>query len=143
MSGVNKVILIGNLGKDPEVRSFEGGNKVAKFSLATNEIHKDKTTGQRVEQTEWHNIVLWSHLAELAESYLKKGHQIYLEGKIKTRSWDDKEGKKHYITEIFGDSMTFLGKPADKQQNGNSMAAAEPTASMAEEPTQDDQDLPF
>jgi single-strand DNA-binding protein len=139
MSGVNKVILIGNLGKDPEVRNLEGGNKVVRFSLATSETHKDKTTGQRVDQTEWHNIVLWTHLAELAETYLKKGSQIYLEGKIKNRTWDDKEGKKHYITEIWGDSMTFLGKPADKQQNGSS----EPAVSLAQEPSPDDQDLPF
>jgi single-strand DNA-binding protein len=141
MSGVNKVILVGNLGKDPEVRSLEGGAKVASFSLATNEIFKGKD-GNKVEQTEWHNIVVWRGLAELAEKYLKKGSQIYLEGKIKTRSWDDKEGNKRYITEIVGDQMTFLGKPAG---SGDSF---QPQPSSQDEPMNtasgdEDGDLPF
>ncbi len=139
MSGVNKVILIGNLGKDPEVRSIEGGAKVASFSLATNEVFKGKD-GNKVEQTEWHNVVVWRGLAELAEKYLRKGSQIYLEGKIKTRSWDDKEGNKRYITEIVGDTMTFLGKPMTSGGESNQ------AASTAEEPVganDDDGDLPF
>jgi single-strand DNA-binding protein len=141
MSGVNKVILIGNLGKDPEVRSIENGAKVASFSLATNEVFKGKD-GNKVEQTEWHNIVVWRGLAELAEKYLKKGSQIYLEGRIKTRSWDDKEGNKRYITEIVGDTMNFLGKPGGG--GGDSYQAPHPSeepvgASTAEE----DGDLPF
>lgn len=139
MSGVNKVILIGNLGKDPEVRSIEGGAKVASFSLATNEVFKGKD-GNKVEQTEWHNIVVWRGLAELAEKYLKKGSQIYLEGRIKTRSWDDKEGNKRYITEIVGDTMTFLGKPMGG--SGDSGQSSPPS----EEPMgggEDEGDLPF
>ena len=88
MAGINKVILIGNLGKDPEIRTLESGAKVANFTLATSEFYKDKE-GKRVEQTEWHNIVLWRTLAETAEKWLKKGEKIYLEGKIRTRSWDD------------------------------------------------------
>jgi single-strand DNA-binding protein len=140
MSGVNKVILVGNLGKDPEVRSIEGGAKVATFSLATNEVFKGKD-GNKVEQTEWHNIVVWRGLAELAEKYLRKGSQIYLEGRIKTRSWDDKEGNKKYITEIVGDNMTFLGKPGggggDSQQAPPPMD--EPEGLRAEE----ESDLPF
>ena len=115
MAGVNKAILIGNLGKDPEVRYLEGGTAVAKITLATTESYKDKT-GKRVDQTEWHNIVLWRGLAEIAEKYLKKGMQIYIEGRIKTRSWDDKEGNKRYTTEIVGDNMTILGK---KESNTN------------------------
>jgi single-strand DNA-binding protein len=109
MAGVNKVILVGNLGKDPEVRHLEGGATVANFSLATTEAYKDKS-GNRVEQTEWHNIVVWRGLAEVAEKYLKKGTTIYLEGRIRTRSWDDKEGVKRYTTEIVADTFTILSK---------------------------------
>ncbi|MES2591715.1 MAG: single-stranded DNA-binding protein [Bacteroidota bacterium] len=109
MAGVNKVILVGNLGKDPEVRHLEGGAAVANFPLATSESYKDKA-GQRIEQTEWHNIVVWRGLAEVAEKYLKKGMTIYLEGKLRTRSWDDKEGHKRYTTEIVGDTFTILSK---------------------------------
>ena len=108
MAGINKVILVGNLGKDPEVRHLEGGSVVASFSLATTETFKDKS-GQRVEQTEWHNVVVWRGLAEIAEKYLKKGMTIYLEGKIRTRSWD-KEGQKHYTTEIIADTFTIISK---------------------------------
>jgi single-strand DNA-binding protein len=109
MAGVNKVILVGNLGKDPEVRHLEGGAAVANFTLATTESYKDKT-GTRQEQTEWHNIVVWRGLAEVAEKYLKKGMTIYIEGKLRTRSWDDKEGHKLYTTEIVGDTFTILSK---------------------------------
>jgi single-strand DNA-binding protein len=109
MAGVNKVILVGNLGKDPEVRHLEGGAAVANFTLATSESYKDKS-GARQEQTEWHNIVVWRGLAEVAEKYLKKGMTIYLEGKLRTRSWDDKEGHKRYTTEIVGDTFTILSK---------------------------------
>lgn len=116
MAGINKVILIGNLGKDPEIFTFENGVKKASFSLATTESYKDKE-GNRVDQTEWHNIVLWRGLAEVAEKYLGKGNQIYLEGKIKTRVWDDKDGNKRYTTEIYGDNMTMLG--GRREQNGN------------------------
>lgn len=109
---VNKVILIGNVGKDPEVRYMENNVAVAKFSLATTETYK-KSTGETVKNTEWHNIVLWRGLAQIAEKYVKKGSQIYLEGRIKSRSYDDKEGVKKYITEIVGDNMTLLGKRDD------------------------------
>ncbi len=143
MAGVNKVILIGNLGKDPEVRSLESGSKVANFPLATTEYFKGKD-GQRQESTEWHNIVLWNQLAELAEKYLKKGNSIYLEGRIKTRSYDDKEGVKKYITEIFGNQMTFLGGPRSEggatQDSGSGQSSAQ-DANIVEDP--DDGDLPF
>jgi single-strand DNA-binding protein len=108
MAGINKVILVGNLGKDPEIRTLESGTKVANFSLATTESYKDKT-GNRVDQTEWHNIAVWRGLADVAEKYLKKGQQIYLEGRIRTRSWDDKDGVKRYTTEIVADTFTMLG----------------------------------
>ena len=136
MAGINKVILIGNLGKDPEIFTFENNVKKASFSLATTESYKDKS-GNRVDSTEWHNIVLWRGLAEVAEKYLNKGSQIYLEGKIKTRAWDDKDGIKRYTTEIYGDNMTMLG--SRKQQNGDTAAPAETSTSKVE----DGDDLPF
>jgi single-strand DNA-binding protein len=136
MAGVNKVILIGNLGKDPEVRSLESGAKVASFSLATTESYKNKE-GQKVDQTEWHNIVLWRGLAEVAEKYLKKGSQIYLEGKIRSRSWDDKEGNKRYTTEIIADTFTMLGAKREETPRTTSEPETPPIA-----PGQDD-DLPF
>jgi single-strand DNA-binding protein len=118
MAGVNKVILVGNLGKDPEIRHLEGGASVAKFPLATTESYKDKS-GNRTEQTEWHNVVVWRGLADVAEKYLKKGMSVYLEGKLRTRSWDDKEGHKHYITEIVGDTFTILSKKENTSSSGN------------------------
>lgn len=108
MASVNKVILIGNLGKDPEVRHLEGGVAVARFPLATSETFKDKT-GQRQEKTEWHNIVLWRGLAEVAEKYLRKGQSVFIEGKIRTNQYQDKEGVQRYSTEIVADNMTMLG----------------------------------
>jgi len=118
MSGVNKVILIGRLGKDPEVRAFENNVKKASFPLATSEIRKDKE-GNKIETTEWHNIVCWRYLAEIAEQFLSKGKLIYLEGKIRTRSWED-NGVKKYITEIDASTFTMLGtkdesKPTETQ----------------------------
>src|SRR5690606_2951852 len=108
MAGVNKVILVGNLGKDPEVRHLENGRAVANFSLATSEVYKNKS-GERVTTTEWHNIVMWTPLAEIAEKYLKKGNQIYVEGKLQTRSYDDKDGNRKYITEVVVQNLTMLG----------------------------------
>lgn len=115
MSGINKVILVGNLGKDPEVRHLEGGAVVAKFPLATSESYKTKE-GQRIDQTEWHNIVMWRGLAESAEKFLRKGSLVYIEGKIRTRSWDDKDGNKRYVTEIIADTMTMLGSKKQEEQ---------------------------
>ena len=109
-TGINKVILIGNLGKDPDIMRMESGTKKASFSLATTEVFKNKE-GVRTEHTEWHNIVLWRGLAEIAENYLKKGNTIFLEGRIRRREYEDKEGQKRSITEIIGDSLTMLGGP--------------------------------
>lgn len=117
MAGVNKVILIGNLGKDPEVRYLEGGIAVANFPIATTETFRDKN-GNKNEQTEWHQIVLWRRLAEVAEKYLRKGQMVYLEGKIRSRSWEDKDGNKRYTTEIFGDVLTILSRREDQQGTG-------------------------
>lgn len=108
MSGVNKVILVGRLGKEPEVRNLENGAIVANFTMATSESYKDKTTGDKKETTEWHNIVLWRGLAEISQKYLHKGDLVYIEGKLRTRSWE-KEGVTRYTTEIIADNMTMLG----------------------------------
>ncbi|MBA3666074.1 MAG: single-stranded DNA-binding protein [Bacteroidetes bacterium] len=107
MAGVNKVILVGNLGKDPELKYFEGNIAKVSFSLATTEVYKDKA-GNRNEHTEWHNIVLWRTMAENASKLLKKGMQIYLEGKLQTRQWSDKDGHKKNTTEIVAETFTLL-----------------------------------
>lgn len=108
MAGVNKVIIIGNLGQDPEVRYTASGNPVANFSVATSEQWNDKN-GQRQERTEWHRIVAWGKLAELCGEYLSKGRQCYVEGKLQTRNWEDRDGHKRYTTEIVANQVTFLG----------------------------------
>ena len=115
MSGVNKAILVGRLGKDPEVRNLENGAVVASFTMATSETYKDKTTGERKETTDWHNVVLWRGLAEIAAKYLHKGDMVYIEGKLRTRSWE-KDNVTRYTTEIIGDNMTLL---SPKQGGGN------------------------
>lgn len=107
MAGVNKVILVGRLGKDPEVRNLENGASVANFTLATSETYKDRVTGEKKEITDWHNIVLWRGLAEIAQKYLHKGDMVYIEGKMRTRSWE-KDGVTRYTTEVIGDNMTML-----------------------------------
>lgn len=140
MAGINKVILVGNLGKDPEVKTLESGAKVANFSLATSESYKGKD-GQRVTQTEWHNIVLWRGLAEVAEQYLKKGNQVYIEGKIRSRSWDDKDGNKKYITEIQGDNLTMLGGRRDSDTT--EAAPAKETSPDNHVGASEGDDLPF
>ena len=147
MAGVNKVILVGNLGKDPEVRHLDNGRAVANFSLATSETYKNKA-GERVTNTEWHNVVLWTPLAEIAERFLKKGGQVYIEGKLTTRSWDDQEGNKRYTTEVVGREMTLLGSRTDGQ-GGSGMAPAPASSSAPVEtpvsniPEDDSDDLPF
>jgi single-strand DNA-binding protein len=110
MGSLNKATLIGNLGKDPEVRAIPSGAKVANFSIATTESYTGKD-GQKVDKTEWHNIVMWRGLAEVAEKYLRKGSQVYIEGRLQTRSWDDQNGQKRYTTEIVADNMVMLGRP--------------------------------
>lgn len=109
MKGVNKVILLGHLGKDPEVQKLEGGVTLAKFPLATTDYYKDKN-GQRQEQTEWHNIVMWRSTAEIAEKYLHKGSSIYLEGRLRTRKYTDKDNNTKYFTEIVAESFNMLDK---------------------------------
>lgn len=127
MSSVNKVILVGRLGKDPEVRNLDSGTTIANFTMATSESYKDKTTGEKKETTEWHNVVLWRGQAEVAAKYLHKGDLVYIEGKLKTRSWE-KDGVTRYTTEVVGDVMNILQTPKRV------------TASAT---TEDDDDLPF
>ncbi|MEA1877553.1 MAG: single-stranded DNA-binding protein [Bacteroidota bacterium] len=143
---VNKAILLGNVGKDPEVRFLDGGVSVASFSLATTENYKNKA-GERVSQTEWHNIVVWRHLADLADKYISKGQKLYIEGKITNRTWEDKEGNKRYTNEIVASTIELLGRKGDDnassskaspQQNAEKVKDAE----IAEKETTDD-DLPF
>lgn len=155
MAGVNKVILVGNLGKDPEVRALESGAKVATFSIATTESYKDKNTNERVDKTEWHNIVLWRGLAEVAEKYLRKGSQVYIEGKLQTRSYDDKDGITRYTTEVVGQNMTMLGsrgensgQPSSAPQASSTPQATPTTAAPTTprpdlEATEETDDLPF
>jgi len=140
MAGVNKVILIGNLGKDPEVRYLDSGVAVANFSLATTEKYKNKE-GERVSQTEWHNIVLWRGLAEIAEKWLKKGSSVFIEGKIRTRKWEDKDGNTRYNTEILADNMTMLGK----KDSGTTDVVSNDNPSAEESVPQEEKgdDLPF
>ena len=141
---VNKVILVGNVGKDPEVRHLDKGVSVANFPLATTETYLAKN-GEKVSTTEWHNIVLWRGLAEVTEKYVTKGRQLYIEGRLRTRSWDDKDGVKRYTTEIYADVMQLLGKRDD---NGAAAPAASATESFEKvsepdfsQPEEDD--LPF
>ncbi len=141
-AGINKVILVGNLGRDPEVQRFENGVKKASFSLATTEQYKGKD-GEKASHTEWHNIVLWRGLAEVAENYLKKGNTIYLEGRIRKREYEDKDGVKKFIYEIMGDVMQMLGGGGGggRREEGSAHVPAEKEESFVA-PTPED-DLPF
>jgi single-strand DNA-binding protein len=133
MAGVNKVILIGNLGKDPELRYTPSGQPVATFSLATTERRTDKS-GQRKETTEWHNIVVFGKTAEMVNQYLKKGRSCYIEGKITTRSWDDRDGNKKYKTEIIGNTIQFLGGGGGGGAPHSAESVPSAEAPMAAEP---------
>lgn len=124
MAGVNKVIILGNLGVDPEVRTLESGVKVCRLSIATSESYTNKS-GDRVEQTEWHSVTLWRNLAEIAEKYLRKGNKVYIEGKLRSRSYKDKDGIDRYVTEIIGDTMELMSAPSGDRQH----SAGIPTAS--------------
>lgn len=157
--GINKVILVGNVGKEPEYRIVQENMAVATFSLATSETYRDKN-GDKQTVTEWHNIVLWRHLADTAHKFVHKGSQIYIEGKIRTRSWDDQNGVKRYTTEIYGENLQLLGSPqshsipppvgAEHLASGSSQPSA-PRAQYetsqnqapAPSPVQEVDDLPF
>lgn len=153
MAGVNKVILVGNLGIDPEVRTLENGTKLARIRIATSESYTAKD-GQRIEQTEWHNVVLWRQLADVAERFLTKGKQVYIEGKLQTRQWKDRDGNDRYTTEVVADTLQLLGRAPSgnsssqpdshqgQSQQSQSQQSQSTTQTAAAQP-QDDEDLPF
>ncbi len=144
---VNKVILIGNLGKDPEVRHLENGAVVANFPIATSETYTDKQTGEKRENTDWHDIVVWRGLAEVVEKYIRKGTKVYVEGKLRKRSWQDKEGNTRYTTEVVADEITILSRP--ERESGKTEAPYSPKDTPAQPSKIDDiinndnDDLPF
>lgn len=145
MAGINKVILVGNLGADPEVRTLESGAKVARIRIATSESYTNKE-GNKVETTEWHNVTLWRQQAELAEKYLSKGRQVYVEGKLQTRSWKDSEGNDRYATDIVAREIQFLGgrQEGSSPQPASSSAPSPATAQPADTSTgAESDDLPF
>ena len=145
--GINKVILVGNLGQDPEIRYMPNGNAVANFSVATSESWKDKQTGENRDKTEWHRIVVFGKLAEIVGEYVKKGTQVYLEGQLQTRKWQDQSGQDHYTTEVvinsLGGTMQILGS---RQHDGEPKQTAQPaTKPVSNEtpPTDFDDDIPW
>lgn len=142
---INKVILIGNLGKDPDVRRLENGAVVASFPLATSEIYTDKQSGEKKEVTDWHDIVLWRGLAEVADKYLRKGAKIYVEGKLKKRSWTDKEGQTRYATEVIGDDLTILSRTETQERPSNygNEGKPNPPSPIAGLASDTDDNLPF
>ncbi|MFN3875621.1 MAG: single-stranded DNA-binding protein [Flavobacteriales bacterium] len=143
MSGVNKVILIGNLGADPEVRHLQNGAAVANFRIATSETYRDRQTGEKREQTEWHNIVAWRGLAEIVEKYLRKGSKVYVEGKLRTRQWQDKDGNTRYTAEVHADDMTMLDRPSAPASPAGGVASAMASPVPADPMKDTADDLPF
>ena len=147
MSGINKVILVGHLGKDPEVRHLEGGVSVASFPLATSETYNKD--GRKIEQTEWHNIVMWRGLADVAAKFLQKGKQVYIEGKLRSRNYEDKEGNKRYVTEIVAENFTMLGRKSEnenhgsQQQNSNNSPTTKREDQLVDFSDDGSDDLPF
>jgi single-strand DNA-binding protein len=147
MSGVNKVILIGHLGKDPEVRHLEGGTTLVNFPLATSETYSKD--GKKIEQTEWHNIVMWRGLADVAAKFLQKGKQVYIEGKLRSRNYEDKEGNKRYVTEIVAENFTMLGRKSEnenhgsQQQNSNNSPTTKREDQLVDFSDDGSDDLPF
>jgi single-strand DNA-binding protein len=145
MSGVNKVILIGRLGKDPEIRTFENGGMIANFTMATSETYKDRTTGEKKEITEWHNISIGRpQLAEVAQKYLHKGDMLYVEGKLRTRSWE-KEGQTRYITEVLVENFTMLSpkKTGSSPNEGYNTGTSKVNESFSAGDSSNADDLPF
>lgn len=143
MSGVNKVILVGNLGADPTMRYTPGGTAVANFNIATTEKFTNKN-GERESRTEWHRVVAWAKLAEICNQYLKKGKQVYIEGRLQTRQWEDQSGASKYTTEVIASNMVMLGRAGDSDFSDSAPPQefpAEETASQAK--SGDDDDLPF
>ena len=144
-ASLNKVILMGNLGKEPETRTLESGVVMCRFPIATSEIYKNRKSGEKTSHTEWHNVVLWRGLAEVAEKYLNKGDKILIEGRIRSRSWEDKEsGQMRFITEILADQMQMIGSVKRNSSSEDFNKSQEPTESFIQEsPIEQEEDLPF
>ncbi|MDC0182718.1 single-stranded DNA-binding protein [Nitrosomonadales bacterium] len=156
MPSVNKVMLLGNLGRDPEVRTFPNGDSVCNFSIATSTSWKDKNSGEKREKTEWHNIVMYRKLAEIAGEYLKKGSSVFVEGSLQTRKWQTKEGQDRYTTEVVADTMQMLGGKDNRNNSSNETddnynqepdrtAQTKESSSVSSEPSLElpDDDIPF
>ena len=150
MASVNKVILIGNLGRDPEVRYTSGGTPVANFTLATTDRWTDPGSGEKREKTEWHKIVIWSKQAEIAGEYLRKGRQVYVEGSLQTREWTDRDGNKRYTTEVKAQRFQMLGSRGQESRDAGEPAAEQPAAQPAAQPAvaeggggYEEDDIPF
>ena len=143
MAGVNKVLLIGRLGRDPEVRYTPDGTAIANFSIATSEEWKDKKTGEKQQRTEWHRIVAFRRLGEICGEYLSKGKQVYIEGRIQTRDWQDKDGNKRYTTEIVASQMQMLGSRDMNDQSGGSGFSGNDIPPGPEFSGSQDDDIPF
>lgn len=143
MAGINKVILVGRLGRDPEVRYTPDGTAIANFSIATSEEWKDKSTGEKKEKTEWHRIVAFRRLGEICGEYLSKGRQVYIEGRLQTRDWQDKDGNKRYTTEIVASQMQMLGSRESYENRGGSGFGKEEVPTGSEFPNSHDDDIPF
>ena len=144
---INKVILVGNLGGDPEIRYIDNGTAVANFSIATSERWKDKNTGEMQNRTEWHRIVAWRKLAEICNQYLSKGRQVYIEGRLQTREWKDKDGNKRYTTEVVANEMKMLGKK-DTSESTDAFKKTEPSSQVSDNlrqplPDEEDDEIPF
>ncbi|MCJ8277334.1 MAG: single-stranded DNA-binding protein [Bdellovibrionales bacterium] len=143
MSGVNKVIIVGRLGSDPEVKTISSGQTVCRLSVATSENWTDRD-GQRQERTEWHRIVVWGRMAEVCGQHLAKGRQVYLEGRLQTRSWEDQQGQKKYTTEIVANTVQFLGANDRSSQNSSSFGGGAPSQDFGPEPSFDSsEEIPF
>ncbi len=151
---VNKVILLGNLGKDPEIRSFENGTSKASFTLATTDSYQNKATGETINQTEWHNVIAWRGLADIVGKYIKKGDKVYVEGKLKSRSWNDQDGNTKYITEIEADNIIMMSRNGEQSNTSSintpsyisqaqSSDTSTPVSSNSQAAVEEDDDLPF
>ena len=141
--GINKVIIVGNLGADPDSRAMPSGNAVTNISVATSESWKDRETGEKREKTEWHRVVFYNRLAEIAAQYLKKGSQVYVEGKLQTRKWEDKEGNERWTTEIVANQMQMLGERMSQGTSNQGNVTKQNTSSNEFVDEEFDDDIPF
>ena len=141
--GINKVIIVGNLGADPDSKAMPSGNAVTNISVATSESWKDRETGEKREKTEWHRVVFYNRLAEIAAQYLKKGSQVYVEGKLQTRKWDDKEGNERWTTEVIANQMEMLGERMSNNMSNDNASSSQSTSDNDFSTDDFDDDIPF